>query len=674
MAKNAEARKVPKERLEDIFRMFTTTLISMQPSEQAHLAESYDAEMTRQSQIGRVPPGQGTHAIAPKHVADLTARVLSLVRRQHWGRNAFYLNTFRGMRSANVSTLDDLPHSPEDIILNRYEIKVLPLRIDWKTWYFDIGLELMLDSHVLMFRRDSLAMMLQKLLHIGEADAEAIVHTSKFEWDSAAQLFDAGGFRYEPPKNEQDACGVTYLQAYCTEKHQIYSLGKDKNSALINFKDVMENGAAKYTKDLISAWSDMALASSSWNARVEIRLRGDKLHLSERLEFRTEDTIRCLFMFPTPAWFRFKCIRLYALGDIVWFWFTCEDNVTKSHADSLHLLMASIWSINALNSRPSDWASDRALSDAVCPHRLDRTDNIWVPVHDHQGLHFLAGLNYRCNTNDGVGYLSGRTLDMGVLQSLAGHNYSLTDLKRTMLKRPSANTPKSQPVAKRSNTGANKTKPVKLTAVPEGFVNPFNLDEEDFDMDNDTTFKDRLALLLCQFQFDIMFKFPIHKNTPTYERVDRNKLVQELWPKAMSRVNVADVFQLCAFAQASDDRWTRCFNMFFPDNKYTFDLASQNWKEFNFAPLWTAHKASMNTRQWKAFRKELLRVWHESIAWAPLPGIDRAWTTKKNDRGQGVTARSDDGEWTGACPIIVLNPRFQGSRYDARTVTDPDDW
>jgi hypothetical protein len=674
MAKNAEARKVPKERLEEIFKMFTSVLITLQPSEQAHLTETYDAEISRQSQMGRAPPGQGTHAIAPQLVSILTSRVLKLVRREPWGRNAFYLNVFRGMRSANVSTLEEVPRSPEDIIRNRFGIAVLPHLINWKHWYFDLGLELMLDGHVLMFRRDSLPFLLQKLLHIAEVDADAIVHTSKFEWDSAAQLYDAGGFRYEPSKEDQDVCGVTYVQTYPTEKHPIYAMSNSNSTALITFKDVMNNGAADYVERLIATWSDMSLAATSWNARTEIRVRGDKLHLTERLTFDAADLVRCLFMFPTSAWYRFKCIRLYGLSEPLMFWHRCTDPGTKSHLDSLQLVLACIWSINALNSRPLDWASNRALSDEVCPHERDRTDGTWRPVHDYQGLHFLAGISYSCNSNNGVGYLIGRTLDMASLQNLAGNAFSLGDLKRLLLKRPSTTDAVSQP-AKRSNLGSNKGKPSKFNAIPGDFVNPFNLDEAFFETEGNETQSERLALILCQFQYDVIFKMPIHLHPPTYERINRMKLVQNLWPKAMYRRNIADVFRLCAFSDPSDALWDSCFEGFFPEVVYKFDLMAQNWRDFNFPSLWMSEKVLMTKDRWNAMRAELYKVWCEQITWAPLPSSDRAWTTKTNKRTTSTKLHSDDGQWTGACPIIVLNPRiYPRPFYDADVAVAASEW
>lgn len=659
MSKNPVARQVPKPILEDLFQIFTSTLIALQESEEAHLTVNYRAESSRQSRMGACPPGGGTHAIAPDLLEPFTRQVLHRVRRHPWGKNSFWLNQCRGMRSANVTKLEDLPESPEAIFTQRFKMDILGYMVDWKNWYFDIGVELMLDHHVLMFRKDSFPLLMQKILTLPEADAHAVVHTAKFHWDSAALLNDAGGFRFTPARQDADRYGVHYVQGYSTEKHQIYSLGRDHSAAIVNFKDILNQGVDGYTKSLLTAWADTALARTNWNSRLEIRVRADRLTLSERLDFTTNEILRCFFMFPSRAWFRFKSIRLYALTDMLTFWHRCIDPGVKSHVDSLHLVFACIWSINALNSRPADKATDRALSDLVCPHRFNRAQQQWDPVRDHFGLHFLPGLVFHLNHNSGVGYLRGITLDQDALQLLAGSAVSLRDLRRILSKRrlPDAHIMVLHP-DKRSSAQSNKIAPRKIIQPPANFINPFTMDEQGFTLKDGGSVDERLAQVFCQFQSDIVHKMPIRQSAvQTYERSDRDTVVQDHWHQVLHRSNVADVFSLCAFVPSSTlAEWTRVFNLCFSEDPRDATRNSQNWKDFVWPGEWMSLRADVEKDVWKAAAKDMFRVWCEKLAWVPRALGSRAWSTKKNDMKGGIRPHSDDNSYEGPCPIILLNP------------------
>jgi hypothetical protein len=681
MAKDPSARRVPTSILQEIFQMFTSCIIAEQPVEQAHLTPNYDTESSRQAKMGSGPPGQGTHAIAASRLASLTKEVLLLLRRQPYGKNAFWLIEGRGMRAATVSKLEDLPRTPEEIFSNLFKLQTLAYMIDWKEWFFDIASELMLDKHVLMFRRDSFPLLMQKVLDLPEADSHAIVHTAKFAWDSAALLNDAGGFRFAPARQDRDRCGVHYVQGYSTEKHPIYFLTKDSNAASLNFPHMLHNGANTYASHLLKSWADIALQYASWNARLEIRVRGDRLSLSDRLDFSTEQMERYLFMFDTRAWFQFKSIRLFALSNLLTSWYQCTDAQTKAHPDSLQLMFACLWSVNALNSRPADMATDRALSAVVAPHRLNRADGCWNPVPDHYGVHFLAGLNYNLNRHHGVGYLMGATLPLEALQPLAANVVVLKNLVQYLSKRRSSGEDDLDAgISKRRTvTQTNKTTPQELFEPPADFVNPFTLDKQGYTLKSDDgSLDERLGKVYCQFQFDVVFKLPVRSSNAglTYERSNRDRMTQDHWHQALHRVNSADIFQLVAFNPNSTKlEWQRVYDQFFPETPTKPGKSTQNWGDFVYLPEWRRLCADVDKEAWKAVRTEMLRVWYKELAWVPCAKGGRAWTTKKGDMRGNITEHSDDMKYNGPCPIIVLNPtRTPKSNFAPRLVQPVERW
>jgi hypothetical protein len=679
MSKDATAQQVPLQILEDVFQIFTSTLIELQETEQAHLTVNYGAESSRQSRMGGGPPGQGTHAIAPDILEPLTRQVLVKIRQQQWGKDAFWFHEFRGMRAANVSRLEDLPQRPEDIFTRRFKVDILSYMVNWQDWLFDVGTEFMLAKQVLMFRRDSFPLLMQKVLNLAENDSHAVVHTAKFHWDPAALLTDAGGFRFTPARQDRDRCGVHYVQGYSTEKHQIYSLGRTGIAAHLTFKDFIVNGADGYTEQLITAWSDTALAASSWNARLEMRVRGDRLDLADRLEFSLEEIERCFFTFSTPAFFRFKAIRLHALSFVLTSWRQCTDIDTKVHSDSLHLLFACIWSINALNSRPADMATDRALSNAVCPHHLNRSDRQWIPVLNHYGMHFLAGLNYHLNRNGGVAYLMGDSLDLATLQPLAGSSINLSHLRQYFSKRSAPNDIGSQlrPPKRRNLVMNNKISPRDLMEPPHGFVNPFTLDQQGYTTEDGASVDDALGRIYCQFQFDMVFKLPICSGrSQSYERCNRDRMAQDHWHQVMHRNNTADVFQLCAFApNSSEGEFRRVYDLCFADEPSEVSQGTQNWRDLKYNKVWAELFHNVDKEVWKAARKEMFAVWCEQLAWVPCARGNRVWSTKRGDMRAGIREHSDDGMFTGACPIILLNPLMRPKPgFTPETITPMREW
>jgi hypothetical protein len=664
MIRNAEERKVPIEILRDLYLIMRTVLVDLQPAEAGHLSATYDAEVTRQSRGGQIAPGNSTHLIPAHLLVRFSKDVLQAVRALQWGRGAFWFDQFRGLRGANVSTFDELPDSVEDIF-QRLHIPIVPGANNWADWRFDVAVEMQMKGQVMQWRRDSFPMLVEKLLLMSPADAEALVETEAFKVDLSAQLTQVAGFRYEASDGEVARHGVHYCQAYSSEKHSTYQSGADSNSLTMSFADVVRNGGDLYCKKVLKVFTDTALQlDSTWNARLEIRVSGDKYaEIKARLRFTPTELAQSLFSTATKMWFCFKSLRLVALCDLIMFWYSSPNWENRCSEDALHLVLACIWSVNALNSRPVDFVGERQLADSVCPHRLVRTGE-WQPERDFYGIHFFAAISVHMGRNDGVAFFPMANMTMEDLQRVAGNEVALSTLRTTLTKRTVGSASSgvgaaaSGPPTKKARTTTNRTPAPTVSRIPAGDEeNLFDLDEQGIQVANVPSLNDKATWLLYQFMRDVANKFVDAKKGPSYTRNDLQEMNAVHYHQIFSRSNTADVFRVVAYAPASTAAFQSAWDAFWPHQHLNRGQGNQNWSQFLYLKEWDTLRTMTTAADWQAIHSQMWQVCKRRFAWLPLPG-DRAWTSRQRSVKGEITIRSDTAGFSGPCPIIVLNPHF----------------
>lgn len=679
MASSPDARKVPKAVLEEMFDIMRESICNLQPAEEGHWPPNYDTEMTRQTKVGKVPPGSSTYIIAEHLLGSWSKDVLRKVRARLWGSGAFWLDQFRGLRAANVTEGCDLPDNVDDLF-ERLNLRTVPGMLDYDQWRFDFATELRWDNRVLLWRKDAVPFIMGKLLLLSDADAEVVGETTAFHWDTAAQINEVGGFRYLPPVRDQDRSGIHYVQAYCTEKTLTYQVSKDSNSLGLTFLDVVKNGGDDYCTQVGKILSDAADSAAGWAARLEIRLSGHNFAAAQRLAFSDDEVQKILFAFDTKVWFRFKALRLFVLGDLLYRWFLGDDASIRAEPHAVHLVLACIWAINALNNRPKDMSSERTLAASLCPHQVDRARS--VPVFDHYGIAFFAKLTFHLARNSGIPFLPLDTLEPEAMQRIAGNDIVVTGrgfegtLRRPAQKRappPSSSSSGNHRSSKKSHTN-NKVAAPELTQMPDGVENPFDLDNLGIAWSGRGSLQQKVFRIYLQFLADVVHKLPNPKGHVSYYRQDKAKMIGNYGGEIFKRVNVADVFNQCAFSPAQQNTWDNVVNSFWPESPPAKAGRNvQNWGQLNYRKTWFALCRELDEDDRDMVLKQVIDVCHSQLVWLPRTSIERVWTTKRNELKSGMVIHSDSGRFESACPHIALNPNLQGT-FEPALVVDLSAW
>jgi hypothetical protein len=245
--------------------------IEVLPGESGHWPPSYDSEMKRmRDKRGQLNPS--TKRIPAHSVNSFGRSLLRRVKAFSWGQSAFFLHQFRGTRGA---TVHDPTLEAEVAALDDYLLYVNPYNLIVDNWYIDIGMEIQDPGYVIWWRPEAFWRLIRGILETTDENAARISELKTFYRDPAAQLSDAGGFRYAPTRSNSGQRQVAYVQAYNTEKSPTYSLADQRKVALHLpvQRALMDSKAAEtYASDLISIFLACVNDGYDGHARLEVRV------------------------------------------------------------------------------------------------------------------------------------------------------------------------------------------------------------------------------------------------------------------------------------------------------------------------------------------------------------------------------------------------------------------
>jgi hypothetical protein len=682
--------------LVEIFEVMHYHCVELQGMEDGHIPPTYDAEMSRQTFHGS-QPGTSSVMIRPADMVQFTRTVLHQIRQEPWGRNAFWFNQFRGFRAGTSIAINEGtafgPASATEAF-ERMSLECVPDLIIPKDWRFDLGWEVHCEGEVLHWRCDAFPQMLAQWLQVSDPDASSMCKSASFNFDSAAQLHDVGGFRYEPSRSDGERSGVTYMQAYCTESHLVHKPGERHSALNVTFSDVVKDGAQAYCKRMIGIFTDAEWTSA--NARAEVRVTGDRLtEIAARVPFTSEKLLTLLIDFPAGFWFRFKSLRLAAIGMLLNHWFTAKDVDNRVSLDALQLAAVLIWSANALNNRPEDMASERALASSICPARFNHGE--WEVEYNHYGLHLIASISFHPLRNSGIAFVNTPLLEPEVLQKLMGNQYNIAGLKRILEgnKRSAARgDPAGSTTLVKRRRITNKSQ-AETATLPAGAANPFRLEEDGYDLpgsddppsDDDArqqrnSARRRRGLneivwsCWCQFLKDVLHKFPQPNNVgphaqDAYHRWPQSELENHS-DKALQRVNLADVFT--RVRTQNSNVWREMFEIWFPNSQVdTGSTSQQYWQAFQYLTDYFRLRSLLSKEAWDAVRAALRRQFDSQLAWVPKANTERPWWTSKK-RHTGTTYHGEPYGTQHPCPVVALNRAQFNCSFVAGQSTPPSSW
>jgi hypothetical protein len=188
-----------------------------------------------------------------------------------------------------------------------------PFELNMNNWYIDIGIEIQAPGQVVWWRPEAFWRLIRGILETTDEKAAQITGLKEFARDPAAQLSDAGGFRYSPTRGHSGTHQVAYIQAYNTEKSPTYSLADRRNVSLhlaVQRALTKVEDAETFASDLAEIFIDCLNDGYDGHARLEVRVP-----LKEAgFHFLPEDPAelsQCLVAIEREVWW---CVFLHYFG------------------------------------------------------------------------------------------------------------------------------------------------------------------------------------------------------------------------------------------------------------------------------------------------------------------------------------------------------------------------
>lgn len=168
-----------------------------------------------------------TFDIPARHL-QVFAEQLRLRLAQHAQfRDSFFVHEWRGLKGRTFHDPDDLEQTDEALTAACGSIDFSQLtRDDLRLWWIDIGLEVMVEGHVVQWLTDGHEELLQYMMPSApQQRIQTLLRSQRFHKDISTLLYDLSGFRVEVPSlgAEDHVC---YLNVYTTDKSPTYQLHK----------------------------------------------------------------------------------------------------------------------------------------------------------------------------------------------------------------------------------------------------------------------------------------------------------------------------------------------------------------------------------------------------------------------------------------------------------------
>ncbi|KAF8312596.1 uncharacterized protein EI90DRAFT_3022918 [Cantharellus anzutake] len=310
------------------------------------------------------------------YVPQFGIEVRHLLGQQPWGQQAFFLTNVCGHKDASCH--DAQPQNkPDEVFIthSEHELARMTAGLDLdmlssmdseeESCYVDIGIEVTVPGHTVCWQTDGHEHMVQMIIP-GWMERECHHRTQwgydRYRQDLLAQFTDISGFRLEPVA-WHNTHSITYLNVYHTEKQLTYQLaGRSVTKELgadVILNSKAPDGGSKWFQGMYSLYGEAAQKKFSGAAHFEAWLPIWHVH-----------SVLCTLPLQSLLW-----ATLVIPADIL-----CRTVVGSlaSKEMSLALRAAALWMMNALNSRPKDDPTFKALADYVLPHMEDGSQGSWA--------------------------------------------------------------------------------------------------------------------------------------------------------------------------------------------------------------------------------------------------------------------------------------------------------
>lgn len=270
--------------------------------EDGHWLPTYQAELARATAHNSRTPQSSGKLIPEEFVSKFSDEFLQTIRGEEFGGEAYYICNVQGARAQTAHDAEVGTH------LQAYKKFMAMLDtncIDKEKWWVDIGHEVQLLRHVLWWRAESHLQIVQEVLGLEEGPAQALLNSSNYEVNPAANLTEAAGFRLKIPTRNRGDSGVYWMQLYCTEKMATYLPGGNtpQLGTRVLLKDTVKQ-LEKFSKCLDTTFEACAEAKTSGHARLEVRVQLSQFNIDDPIIIGLNPQLvrECIYKFPSRHW------------------------------------------------------------------------------------------------------------------------------------------------------------------------------------------------------------------------------------------------------------------------------------------------------------------------------------------------------------------------------------
>jgi hypothetical protein len=293
-------RTVSEAVRERVYHILRETIVKyVHEGEDGHWLPTYQAELARATAHNSRTPQSSGKLIPAECVSRFSEEFLETIHGEDFGGEAYYICKVQGARAQTAHDAEVGPHlQAYEKLMDMLDIDL----IDKEKWWVDIGHEVQLMKHVLWWRAESHLQIVQDILGLEEGPAQALLNSSNYEVNPAANLTEAAGFRLKIPARKRGESGVYWMQLYCTEKMATYLPGGNTPQRVL-LKDTVKK-LEKFSHVLNTTFGACAEERTSGHARLEVRVQLSQFNIEDPIIIALNPQLvsKCIYKFPSRDW------------------------------------------------------------------------------------------------------------------------------------------------------------------------------------------------------------------------------------------------------------------------------------------------------------------------------------------------------------------------------------
>ncbi|TFY53993.1 hypothetical protein EVJ58_g9127 [Rhodofomes roseus] len=545
-------------------------------------------------------------------------------------------------------------------------------------WFVDVGIEVRHPGHVLHWRRESHASILEHAMPSAlPAGITNLLGGSNFTLDACAQLDDIAGFR-AITKHIGLIDNVRYINVYSTEKELHYQILKG------TYKEIQPSdflpANIQRTLNRIDQWTTalndaMGHTQEAQEAAARYELRVPAAFCGAALREVPYDVLKdaCVSI-EARTWWAFKYWRIFGCYLVISnlqrapSTFRVAARCLQLGATMAYILNSALYRTNLSHPWPELETAVAMYHDPTAASGDEMDDDMlegdeMVPIGGNQGLFFLAAIEkskrfFTCNDK--------RVIDMGNLLYLYGADnvttlnskFGITGIK-VIPRRAHAN--------RRSNRQPMTSSALAVRTEPLPVLDLGGVQAAERGGEPQLTLTNQIGSLWAQWKHDLLEKAPQRRLTTNPRYMTTTALEIANAPTELFQSPELP-FQVCRVILVDPTFWTgQLLDLYFPPAATFYQIKKQNYTNCLYWGQYGTMTERMTAQQVELLRGALKRL-IGTLLWVPYPESDRFWVTRTTGH---TTAVYVPRRGSGPAPLLALNPfKYKGQRLSIRRAID----